>query len=361
MVTCQIYTLNDSSSSGDDINHTKKDVWTAFIERALSQPMQHRARYQALNMLLPKIGASRFLKLQPNIIETLLPSTMKVRDIASSVCNFLATLLYGIISDQDQTQHLTANFPNRHGIVRKNKEKYTPTDEKFDKIALRPLWVPYLVSCLCHAEHKVIRLNSADYLLYGLLDYDPHAAPAIIDHIRALPPTISIEHKLWGLVNVVFQCRSLCIEMREIPANSVYMDGLAPSGPLLPHETYWACMSSDVDLRLCAINMLPASKAISLPFPSHELDILKRALPYLLKSALPDHRHKLSRMVKTLITRVKEAARQTDRAAKKEEKRLIAIREEGKDNFILSLAEECSKRCTDVMNWYEIAILNNLF
>ena len=55
---------------------------------------------------------------------------------------------------------------------------------------------------------------------------------------------------------------------------------------------------------------------ISLPFPSHELDILKRALPYLLKSALPDHRHKLSRMVKTLITRVKEAARQTDRAAK---------------------------------------------
>ena len=354
-----VVTDGNGSKSGNVYGH-KDDVWTAFIEKALSLPLHHRARYQALYTLLPKIGASRFLALQPSIIATLLPSTMKVRDIASSVCNFLTTLLYGI--HNDRCEQMTIKFPNKHGAVRKNKEKYTPIDNEVDKIAVRSLWIPYLVASLCHGESKIVRVNSADYLLYSLLDYDPHAASAIIDHIRALPSTTCIGCKLWGLVNVVLQCRLLSIEMSEISVG-VYNDNLAPKGPLLSHEAYWACMSDDTDLRLCAVNMLPASKAASLPFPSHEFDILKRVLPYLLKSALPDHRHKLSRMVKTLMNRVKEAARQTRRNAEKERKRLTAKGENDHDNPILAVAEECSCRYIEVTNWYQLLfnVLHSLF
>merc|ERR1711871_794699 len=130
VITTEAFPTMNSCNTVFDIkgNDHKTDIWNAFIERALSLPIQHRARYQALNMLLPKIGSSRFLKLQPNIIKSLLPFTMKVRDIASSVCNFLTTLLHGIINDQDKKRYESRNFPNRHGAVRKNKEKYTTID-----------------------------------------------------------------------------------------------------------------------------------------------------------------------------------------------------------------------------------------
>ena len=58
-------------------------------------------------------------------------------------------------------------------------------------------------------------------------------------------------------------------------------------------------------------------------------------------------------MVKTLVNRTREAARQTSKAAEKEKKRLIAIKEDKRDNVIITQAEECSRMCTEITSWYE--------
>jgi hypothetical protein len=247
------------------------DIWIEFISCALFLAPQHRARYQALNMLLPKIGASRLLHLQPKIIETLLSTSMQIRDISSSVSSFISTFLYSLYHEGQSEAEPTTNpstdttgmrpvFANRHGAtsVRKNKAKIPQEDTEPIKIRLRIIWTEHVAASLCSNNPKQ-RDNSADYLLSSVLEFDPHSAIYLINLIRSLPESVSIERKLWGLVNIVLQCRTLAIEgpaahilpILQFSANdgSTQMS-LAESGSLLAQEAYWACMSNDVHLRL---------------------------------------------------------------------------------------------------------------
>ena len=213
-----------ASSSGDDL-------WAEFISRALLQPTQHRGRYQALNMLLPKIGASRFLSLQPGIIESLLSTPMRSRDISSSVSSFLATLVYALLKETEAQAGAGTGagdeclgsaglnkfgkpiYPNRHGAIRKNKEKFRASDINQAKISMRSLWAPHIVRSLC-SPHARQRINSADYLLANFLEFDPHAAAHLMDLVRGLPcAQYPIESKLWGLVNIVLKCRVFSIQV----------------------------------------------------------------------------------------------------------------------------------------------------
>ena len=146
-----------SFSSSTDSTSLHEDVWTEFISRALLQPAQHRGRYQALNMLLPKIGASRFLDLQPRVIETLFSTHMRSRDICASVSSFLITLVYSLLNEVEgessgtprKDSHFNAGlnrfgkpiYPNRHGALKKNKERFRPGDDNPAKMSLRRLWV----------------------------------------------------------------------------------------------------------------------------------------------------------------------------------------------------------------------------
>jgi hypothetical protein len=43
------------------------DIWAVFLSSALAQPVEHRGRYQALSILLPKIGGERLLQLNPQV------------------------------------------------------------------------------------------------------------------------------------------------------------------------------------------------------------------------------------------------------------------------------------------------------
>ena len=43
------------------------DIWGDFLRHALAQPVEHRGRYQALSVLLPKIGGERLVQLNPYV------------------------------------------------------------------------------------------------------------------------------------------------------------------------------------------------------------------------------------------------------------------------------------------------------
>ena len=66
--SCFVNDRTDGASGAPVVAPADVDVWSTLIAKAMAQPAQHRSRYQALNMLLPKIGAHRFLALQPGAI-----------------------------------------------------------------------------------------------------------------------------------------------------------------------------------------------------------------------------------------------------------------------------------------------------
>lgn len=263
------YKANNSASL--ETPGASVDIWTGFISCALFLAPQHRARYQALSILLPKIGASRLLHLQPKIIETLLSTSMRIRDISSSVSSFISTFLYSLYREGEidgmlattastDTTGLRPVFANRQGAtsVRKNKVKMPQDDTEIIKIRLRPIWTEHVAASLCSSNPKQ-RDNSADYLLSSVLEFDPHSAIYLINLIRSLPESVSIERKLWGLVNIVLQCRTLAIDgpaayilpiLNFSTKDCSTRMSLAESGSLLAQEAYWACMSNDVHLRL---------------------------------------------------------------------------------------------------------------
>jgi hypothetical protein len=78
----------------------------------------------------------------------------------------------------------------------------------------------HVVSSLC-AEDDKQRINSADYLLPTMIDFDPLSSLFLIDMIRSLPESVKVEHKLWGIVNIVLQCRLKAIDIaRHVPGQA---------------------------------------------------------------------------------------------------------------------------------------------
>ena len=253
------------------------DIWAEFISKALSLPAQHRGRYQALNMLLPKIRAKRFLRIQPNVIEELLNSSMGIRDIASAVSHFLGTLVHNLVESIETSKPV---YSNRHGAIsKKNKVKILSEDDNLPKIEIRQIWgesklIFYFIiviiiiynyylgsnvaKCLCSSDAKK-RINCADYLINAFLEFDPHSALHLINMIRNFSEAeVTIERKLWGIVNIVLQSRLIS---PDLPASEILFEKikgctnvLAKEGHLMDWEVYMACMSKNDELRLTAFS-----------------------------------------------------------------------------------------------------------
>lgn len=295
-----------------------RDVWEPLVTDALSQPPTHRGRYQALSILLPKVGPHRLLQSQPEVIMSLVQA-MKVRDVASSSCIFAGNLL----------------------------RELQPT---MDKESFRKLWVVPFVSAICSTDLKM-RCNATDYLVPEMLALDPSCGSYLIDTIRSfgIGPDWTgdkvlagtddrewlLQLRLWGIINIVLQARLLAVPGREVtppttpeivtlvmsqswmgaggevivwpkPAASASMQAV---GPLQTYELCWACMSNDEITRLLALTLLTASQRTIARMESHELGILKATLRYSLKTPLADHRHRVMRLMKTLFVRLKETSR----------------------------------------------------
>ena len=274
------------------------DVWCTVLAQALKLPPEHRGRYQALSVLLPKIGARRFLHVQPDIFRTLVVS-IRIRDVSSAVSHFIGCFLSSI-----------------------------KDDENMDLQSLRSLYSQDVVEILCSTEQR-LRLNGNDYLLQELMKLDPDGCgPSLINGIRDLSSQHSAEHRLWGVISVALQARLLSRRGGEIDFGTAcagvhyplkatsnskrsWQDSTTSKAqpedikylPLQSHEVEEACFSQDVDLRLAGLTVLVASQKTVAPMHPLEMELLKKALPHSLKSHVPDHRQRVLRILRLLLTR----------------------------------------------------------
>lgn len=291
--------IESSMTSKDAINTPDyEDIWCEVLTQTLKLPPEHRGRYQALSALLPKVGARRFLNVQPDIIRSLVMS-MRIRDVSSSVSQFMGSFL-------------TAIKVNKNMDLQKMRNMYTHD----------------VVGVLCSSE-KRLRLNGNDYLLQELMKLDPDGCgPSLINAIRGLG-NIAPEHRLWGLISVALQARLLSRHGGEIDfgpnaetatpsmreksrsrRGDADKDDVVVKAPaamkyisLLASEVRQACLSDDVNLRLAGLTLLVASQRTVAPLHPFEMDILQETLPYSLKSHVADHRQRVLRVLRLLVTR----------------------------------------------------------
>eukprot|EP01041_Mallomonas_annulata_P002162 gene2162-4208_t len=213
--------IENRSGEVEDTN-----VWGRLVRDALNQPYSHRGRYQALSILLPKVGPERLLKSQPRS----LVEAMKVRDVASSACSFAGDFLRAI------QPSMTAE-------------------------AFREFWAPAFMRAIC-SENLKQRAHSADYLVPEAIKLDPHGTPYLINLIRSmsivasstsslsvlpsdtigtgmgmisssLPPSqlsllsskaeMNLENCLWGIVHLVTQARTLSLDGRDVLEPSLHL------------------------------------------------------------------------------------------------------------------------------------------
>ena len=295
--------IESKMTSKDAINTPDyDDIWCKVLTQTLKLPPEHRGRYQALSALLPKIGARRFLHVQPDIIRSLVLS-MRIRDVSSSVSQFMGSFLTAIKAEKN-----------------------------IDMQKMRAMYTKDVVEVLCSSEKK-LRLNGNDYLLQELMKLDPDGCgPSLINEIRNLGPHVHSEHRLWGLVSVALQARLLSKHGGEIdfgvdiltsPFSAREKSKSRRSGsekeektkeeiPSLPPMKYsalkasevrQACLSDDVNLRLASLTLLVASQRTVAPLHPLEMNILQDTLPYSLKSHVSDHRQRVLRVLRLLVTR----------------------------------------------------------
>ena len=296
--------IESSMTSKDAINTPDyEDIWYKVLSQTLKLPPEHRGRYQALSALLPKIGARRFLHVQPDIIRSLVMS-MRIRDVSSSVSQFMGSFLTAIKADKNM-----------------NLQK------------MRNMYTQDVVGVLCSSE-KRLRLNGNDYLLQELMKLDPEGCgPSLMNEIRGLGAGVAPEHRLWGLISVALQARLLSRHGGEIDfgpdaitaplstrekskhrrgelkneKDDVVVPVVAPPAmqytPLRASEVQQACLSDDVNLRLAGLTLLVASQRTVAPLHPLEMNILQETLPYSLKSHVSDHRQRVLRVLRLLVTR----------------------------------------------------------
>ncbi|CAM9271211.1 unnamed protein product, partial [Ectocarpus fasciculatus] len=273
--------------------------WTPLIQDALAQPVHHRGRYQALTILLPRIGAVRFLQAHPQIIVSLTQS-MRVRDVSSAATSLLGNILT---------------------VVKKS----LPYNE------FRNLWELHVVEAICASGHRM-RLNAVDYLIPEMIKVDPTCCPRLINRIRKLTISDSdssaTEIKLFAIVHVVLQARLNNVIGQEVN--------------IVQPELMWACLSQDVDLRLTAITLITSSQQALQPMHPVELDILRETIGYSMKTSTAEDRHRLLRAVRGLLLRLRE----TCRAATRDLKRLARAADAKKKN---------------TCEWLSAVILGNLY
>lgn len=97
--------------------------------------------------------------------------------------------------------------------------------------------------------------------------------------------------------------------------------------------------------------------------PQHELEVIKLSIPFSLKSPLADHRHRLVRVIKNLIVRMKEVSRAASKNADKEVQYLKSNSRESEleENEIVCYAKVCDKSVADICDWLSSLLLESLY
>ena len=298
----QAHAAVQSAPSAVAASQTAGEVlWAGLLAEALTMPAHHRGRYQALNMLLPYMGADKILAAQPDIIH-LLVSAVGTRDIASAASGFLSSLL----------GELYTAIRTPEGAVDSSAEA-----------AVRARWSGEVIRALCQPANRKLRVHIADYLLPELLKVDATCVPYMVQHIRSLEEagqgSAELHGKLWGMVNFTLQARlNGLVGQATCTAGTETESG----NGITEQELVLACVSADNELRLVALTALVASSRSAAPMDPLDMKVLRQTLRYSLKNSDADHRHKIARIVKSLFLRLKESCRVGERDIVKLEKQM---------------------------------------
>mgnify|MGYP003385391556 CR=1 FL=1 len=325
-------------------------VWGGLIEQALAQPANHRGRYQALTILFDSIpvaitqqllsaqqqeqtraGGALGRSLVADLVEA-----VKLRDISSASCSCLCTLLKKMKGSAVPAK------------VKGAADAAAEAEHSASLAAFRDLWVPALVDALCGAsvvEGTAASVdddsgaasvgptaegagvsqssrNIAEYLIPEITGrVDSGCIPHIIDAVRARSG-LTAEKRLWGLCQLMQNARQLGVAGSDLLDDEV-QENLSPgsggvgtepvvlanSGQVRVGELRGAFVSSVVDICLVAFSAVVLSLKTIVPYSDLELGLIRFGFRYVVKCPLPDHRHKICRIVRSLMTRVKESTR----------------------------------------------------
>lgn len=303
--------LLDAADAVDRLHSSRTAwFWRGLEDRALGMSSSHRGRYQAMSMLINKVGVREILEEKeeeesggdpsrrgrgPARAEGLLAQLLDAiqdREVASSSSALIVLILRTLIREHAHD----LNLPNAAAAA---------------ATAVRALWIEEVSGRLC-AQDSSLRFNIADYLLPELLKVDPDAAPCLIDIIRRRPrlddSSTSRDRVTWALLNVALQARLLGYVGGEIAEEEEEL-GQVREDRITLKELDSAAVSADDDIRLCALTTLTASLKTSAPFSPGERAVLRRCLRVSLKEARTEHRSRVVRAVKGLVLRLTEHAR----------------------------------------------------
>ena len=346
----------DANGNGDADDGGRTTILPDLLREVLRMPVRHRGKYQALNALLPHIEAKACFLIQSDFMDSLI-AAIEHRDIASSVSGFLGTLLTQLYiiddvggDDDDDRHHRLDN----------------------DNATVRMMWLPAVCSGLCSTNRK-LRLYIADYLLKELFRVDRLCVPAMLQYIRdhiyrkgegSDRQLIDGSHQLWGIMNVILHARLLGMSgVETVLEESRVGDSSSSSSGVVTvtaNEFILSCISADSELRLVSLTALIATSRTAAAMDRVDLDILKRCLRYSLKSTDADHCNKVTRIVKALITRVRESARVAQRDLKKIDKQLKHLEGHSKQSISISDTGQTTNRwCYAVVDGIEARTNND--
>ena len=183
-------------------------VWLPALADTLKQPVQHRSRYHAITLLIPRVGAQTIVANEPTIFTHLI-DVMRMREVSSSCCSCICALLKNLVSEEGD------------GCPKKSSNSLSVTSVKDKCERFRASWVPSVVCALCPdndftAEKLTLANNVAEYVLPEIMQVDKFCAPAMFAAIRNRSRVSSPARVLWALVHVSLQARLHGLEGKDI-------------------------------------------------------------------------------------------------------------------------------------------------
>eukprot|EP01038_Epipyxis_sp_PR26KG_P010809 gene10809-14510_t len=265
----------------------RDEIWTSYISGSLVMPSSHRSKYQAMKMLLPYVGATLFFANDSQLLHHLL-NAIKYRDIASAVASLFGSIL-----------NLTSKESNK--IIEE----------------IRNVWINSVILALT-SDDNATRVNTCDYIVPEILKLDPNCVPFIISSLRDLTNHTNVAGVQWGYVSVLMHGRAIGVIGCEISIEN-------SAERVTKEDLTSCCVSSDAEIRLMALTVLTVSNRTSSPITQIDAEILKKSFRYSLKLSEADHRHKVIRIMKGLLIRIRDSYRSSVRETKNIENKLLKI------------------------------------
>ena len=357
----------------------RRDMWAPLVSAAIDMPAGHRARYQSLGTLLPRVGGPAMLAARQTIFAELI-AAIRLRDVCSSACACLGSLLRELIRSAQQDVQRNSAETGSQAINTKQTDHHV-------YVSIRELWLGPVVNALCSANENM-RLNAVNYLLPELMRIDVDCGVPIIIHVRELyasslsaqcvpadqiantalalkisrTPYPHAEYCLWALVSVCLQCRVLGLPGGDIFSPST---ALGNTKGLTSSELTLACTSADVALRMSALTALTVTSAKAAPIPPADLKALREYLPLTLNCGDQDSKQRLLRVIKSLVQRLLESHRvvtkQTGKKSdsKKSSKKTVITESEPVEAY--KQPEHIIQTTMETLEWLADLLLANLY